>query len=137
MTLNLWIITGLTMVATGGIVHVFIYPHLSGERLAEKRQAALRSSGPKRSADRQADAANRRKQIAETLKELGESGKRRKQSLDARIAQAGLSWSRKKFIVASLVSAALLGGLVWLTGAHSRCRACRVGRRVRFASMGT
>lgn len=104
MTLNLWIITGLTMVATGGIVHVFIYPHLSGERLAEKRQAALRSSGPKRSADRQADAANRRKQIAETLKEHGESGKRRKQSLDARIAQTGLSWSRKKFIVASLVS---------------------------------
>ena len=108
MTLNLWIITGLTMVATGGIVHAFIHPHLSGERLAEKRQAALRSSGPKPSADRQADAANRRKQIAETLKELGE---RRKQSLDARIAQAGLSWNRKKFIVASLVSAALLGGL--------------------------
>lgn len=116
--MNLWIITGLTMIAAGGIVHVFIYPHLSGDLKAEKRQAALQSPGPKRSADRQADAAIRRKQIAESIKELGERGTRKKQSLEARIAQAGLSWSRNKFFAVSFASAALFGGLVWLSGAH-------------------
>jgi tight adherence protein B len=118
MNMNLWIITGLTMVAAGGIVHVFIYPHLTGDLKAEKRQAALQSSGPRRNADRQAEAANRRKQIADSIKELGEHGKRKKQSLEARIAQAGLSWSRNKFFAASIASAALFGGLVWLSGAH-------------------
>jgi tight adherence protein B len=118
MTMNLWVIAGLTTVAAGGIVHVFIYPHLSGDLKAEKRQAALQSPVAKRSADRQADAANRRKQIAESIKEVGQRGKRKKQSLEARIVQAGLSWSRNKFIAASLASAALFGGLVWLSGAH-------------------
>jgi tight adherence protein B len=118
MSMNLWVISGLTMLAAGGIVHVFIYPHLSGDLKAEKRQAALQASGSRRSADRQTDAANRRKQIADSIKELGEQGKRKKQSLEARIAQAGLSWSRKKFFAASFASAALFGGLVWLSGAH-------------------
>jgi tight adherence protein B len=118
MSINLWIISALTTIAAGGIVHVFIYPHLSGDLKAEKRQAALQVPGPRRSADRQTDAANRRKQIAESIKELGEHGKRKKQSLEARITQAGLSWSRKKFFAASFASAALFGGLVWLSGAH-------------------
>ncbi|HMF05531.1 MAG TPA: type II secretion system F family protein [Methylocella sp.] len=118
MNMNIWIIAGLTMVAAGGFVHVFIYPHLSGDLKAEKRQASLQSRGPKRSADRQADAANRRKQIAESIKELGERGKRKKQSLEARIAQAGLSWSRNKFFAASFTCAALFGGLVRLSGVH-------------------
>jgi tight adherence protein B len=78
----------------------------------------LQSSGPRRNADRQAEAANRRKQIADSIKELGEHGKRKKQSLEVRIAQAGLSWSRNKFFAASIASAALFGGLVWLSGAH-------------------
>jgi len=118
MSMNLWVISGLAMLAAGGIVHVFIYPHLSGDLKAEKRQAALQASGSRRSADRQADAANRRKQIADSIKELGEQGKRKKQSLEARLAQAGLSWSRKKFFAASFASAALFGGLVWISGAH-------------------
>jgi tight adherence protein B len=115
MNMHMWIIMGLTMVTAGGIVHVFIYPYLSGDINAEKRQAALRPTAAKRGGERQADAASRRKQITETLKEL--RGKRKKQSLKTRIAQAGLSWTRNKYIGASFVSAAFVGGLIWLFGA--------------------
>jgi tight adherence protein B len=118
MNMHVWLIMGLTMVTAGGIVHVFIYPYLSGDINAEKRQAALRPSAAKRGAERKADAASRRKQITETLKELELRGKRKKQSLETRIAQAGLSWTRNKYIGASFVSAAFVGGLIWLFRAH-------------------
>ena len=112
MNTHMWIVMGLAMVAAGGIVQVFIYPYLSGEIKAEKRQAALRSPGPKRNAENQTDAASRRKQITDSLKEVEARGKRKRQTLDARIAQAGLSWSRKHYIIASAVSGTLAGGLM-------------------------
>jgi len=43
MNTHMWIVMGLAMVAAGGVVQVFIYPYLSGDIKAEKRQAALRS----------------------------------------------------------------------------------------------
>lgn len=118
MNMHMWFIMVLTMVAAGGIIHVFIYPYLSGDIKAEKREAALRPTAPKRCAERQADAASRRKQITESIKELEVRGKRKKQSLETRIAQAGLSWSRNKYIGASLASGAFFGGLTWLFRAH-------------------
>src|SRR5450631_1932772 len=118
MNMHVWIVMGLAMFAAGGVVHVFIYPYLSGEMKAEKRQAALRSPVPKRGAEYQADAASRRKQIAESLKDIEAHGKRKKQSLEAKIAQSGLSWSRNKYIAASLASAVLFGGLMLLCNAN-------------------
>jgi tight adherence protein B len=118
MNMHVWIVMGLAMFAAGGVVHVFIYPYLSGEMKAEKRQAALRSPVPKRGAEYQADAASRRKQIAESLKDIEARGKRKKQSLEAKIAQSGLSWSRNKYIAASLASAVLFGGLMLLCNAN-------------------
>jgi tight adherence protein B len=73
---------------------------LSGDINAEKRQA---------------DAASRRKQITESIKELELRGKRKKQSLETRIAQAGFSWTRNKYIGASLASAAFFGALICLS----------------------
>jgi len=118
MNVHVWIIMGLTMVTTGGIVHVFIYPYLWGDINAEKRQAALRPATSKRVAVGQADAATRRKQITESIKELETRGKRKKQSLETRISQAGLAWSRNKYIGASLASAAFFGGLIWFFRAN-------------------
>jgi tight adherence protein B len=43
---------------------------------------------------------------------------RKKLSLETRIAQAGFSWSRNKYIGASLASATFFGGLIWLFRAH-------------------
>ena len=118
MNTHMWIVMGLAMVAAGGIVQVFIYPYLSGEIKAEKRQAALRSPGPKRNAENQTDAASRRKQITDSLKEVEARGKRKRQTLDARIAQAGLSWSCNHYIIASVVSGALAGGLMCFATAN-------------------
>jgi tight adherence protein B len=99
----------LATLAVGGILYAFVYPHLSGDIKSERRQAALTSSIPRRAADRSADAANRRKQITDSLKDLETRTKGKKQSLEVRISQAGLKWTRKKFIFISLISGALLG----------------------------
>jgi tight adherence protein B len=114
MDIHTEVVVGLVMISAGGIVQVFIYPYLSGDIRAEKRHAALRSPLPKRGGGNQADAVNRRKQISESLEEVEARSKRKKQSLEARLAQAGLSWSRNKYIAASIALAAAAGGLTAL-----------------------
>ena len=42
----------LASVAAGGLAYVFVYPLLSGDARAEKRQKALVESGPERRIDR-------------------------------------------------------------------------------------
>jgi tight adherence protein B len=108
------IIAGLATLAVGGLLYVFVYPHLSGDIKAEKRQAALQKSAARRFADRSNDPLQRRKQIAESLKELDAKGKGKKLTLEARIAQAGLSWSKQKFYIGSAAAGLLLGGLLYL-----------------------
>ncbi len=106
----------LAMAASGGFVHVLISPYLSGEAKAQRRQSAIQAASSKRSSERIGDAAARRKQVAESLKEIEARGKRKHLSLEARIAQAGLAWSRTSFVAASALSAGLCTGLVWLAG---------------------
>jgi tight adherence protein B len=108
------IIAGLATLAVGGLFYVFVYPHLSGDIKAEKRQAALQKSAARRTGDRSNDPLQRRKQIAESLKELDAKGKSKKLTLEARIAQAGLSWSKQKFYIGSAVAGVLAGGLLFL-----------------------
>jgi tight adherence protein B len=108
------LIAGLATLAVGGLFYVFVYPHLSGDIKAEKRQAALQKSAARRTGDRSNDPLQRRKQIAESLKELDAKGKSKKLTLEARIAQAGLSWSKQKFYIGSAVAGVLAGGLLFL-----------------------
>ena len=108
------IVAGLAMFAVGGVFYVFVYPYLSGDIKAEKRQAALQKSAARRSGDRLNDPLQRRKQIAESLKELEAKGKSKKLTLEARIAQAGLTWSKQKYYIGSAVAGALLGGLLYV-----------------------
>jgi tight adherence protein B len=108
------IVAGLTMLAVGGLLYTFVYPYLSGEAKAEKRQAALQKSTVRRVGDRSNDPMQRRKQVIESLKELEAKGKSKKLTLDARIAQAGLSWSKQKFYIGSAAAGLLFGGLVYV-----------------------
>jgi tight adherence protein B len=87
--------------AVGGLAWVFLYPMLSGEKKAEQRRASFARTEP---VTRQADRGQRtrREQVEVSLKEVEE--RRLKQSnisLTSRITQAGLSWSRQKFLVVS------------------------------------
>jgi tight adherence protein B len=108
------IVAGLAMLAVGGLFYAFVYPHLSGDIKAEKRQAALQKSSARRVNDRSNDPLQRRKQIVESLKELEQKGKSRKLTLEARIAQAGLSWSKQKFYIGSGIAGVLLAGVLYL-----------------------
>jgi tight adherence protein B len=107
-------VAGLAMLAVGGLFYAFVYPYLSGDIKAEKRQAALQAASPRRTGDRGNDPLQRRKQIVESLKELEAKGKSKKLTLDARIAQAGLAWSKQKFYIGSAVAGVLAGALFYV-----------------------
>jgi len=105
----------LVALAIGGVVWVFVYPILSGERKAERRVASVARSEP---AVRQTRAAPKaRRDIEGTIKELEERQKKRKRvPLTIRIEQAGLNWSKQRFTMtgAALGLAAFL--LAFVTG---------------------
>lgn len=101
----------LAAVAVGGVAYVFIYPLLSGERKAEQRMASVAkadtvarvSRGPQKS---------RRDIIEKTLEEFDERNKKSKSvPLAVRISRAGLSWSKRQYI---LISASIGIGLFML-----------------------
>jgi len=109
----------LVALAAGGLIWVFVYPFLSGERQAEKRQASVVRSEP---AARVAAAAGRgpkvrREQIEDTLKELEvRQKKQRHLPLQMRISQAGLTWSKRQYIIISVAIGLALFVVVFLVG---------------------
>jgi tight adherence protein B len=107
-------VAGLAMLAVGGLFYAVVYPYLSGDIKAEKRQAALQAASPRRTGDRGNDPLQRRKQVVESLKELDAKGKSKKPTLDARIAQAGLAWSKQKFYIGSAVAGVLAGAVFYV-----------------------
>ena len=103
----------LVAFATAGIAYVFLYPLLSGERRAEKRTKALMGgAGPR--AEKGRTAQDRRDQVAQSLKELDQRAQgQSKLTVEMRIAQAGLTWSKSRFFVMSGVGGAVLGFLLF------------------------
>ena len=105
----------LIAVAVGGLMYAFVYPYLSGDVRAQKRQALLAASSSDRKGSARggaaSDPAKRRKAIAESLKEIEEKNKVKKYDLEQRIEQAGLTISKQAFLMAS-VGFGLLFGLV-------------------------
>jgi tight adherence protein B len=96
----------LVALAIGGVAWVFVYPLLSGERKTERRMASVARTEPAatRSQSRVAQKS-RREQVEGTLKELEERQKKAKRPpLNVRIAQAGLTISKRKFM---MIAAAL------------------------------
>jgi tight adherence protein B len=108
----------LAAVAAGGLVYVFVYPILSGEKRAEKRHKAVVGQGEGR-VERVGRTGDRRDQIAQSLKDLEEREKNRhKLSLEQRIAQAGLTWTKGRFYTISAIAGVTLALLAFaMTGA--------------------
>ncbi len=89
----------LVTVAIGGVAWVFVYPFLSGEKKAERRVTSVARSEPTVRPTRSA-AKPRREQIEGTLKQIEERHKKVKRaSLSVRLTQAGLGWSKRRFIL--------------------------------------
>ena len=102
----------LATFAVGGLFYVFVYPYMSGEAKADKRRAAMQSRSPDKIVSRGNDQAKRRKQVADSLKELDARARSKKVTFETRMAQAGLTWTKKGFYIGSgglgLVAASLV-----------------------------
>jgi tight adherence protein B len=100
----------LVALAAGGVIWVFVYPILSGERKAERRQESIARSEPvARLTTGRTGPKVRREQVEETLKELELRQKKAKNlPLPMRIAQAGLNWSKRQFIIISVAIGAVM-----------------------------
>jgi tight adherence protein B len=92
----------LVSAAIGGVAWVFIYPALSGERKAEKRKETVaRTSSVVPARALRGAQKNRREQVEISLKEL--EIRQVRASLAAKIQQAGLTWSKRRFIITGVV----------------------------------
>jgi tight adherence protein B len=107
----------LATVAVGSIAYVFIYPLLSGEKQAENRRASVAKPEPTAKRQNEKNLRSRREQVESSLKDL--EARRDKQSkvpLSARLTQAGLDWSEKKFYIFSAVLGAMFFAGGWSAG---------------------
>jgi len=95
----------LVTLAIGGVAWVFVYPYLSGEKKAERRMASVARAEPIARPTR-ATGKSRREQVEGTLKEIEQRSKKAKRApLSVRLTQAGLNWSKRRF----MITAAALG----------------------------
>ena len=104
----------LAFLAVGGLLFVFVYPMLSGEAKATKRKAALQTRSPVKAINRVNDTAKRRKQVADSLKELDARKASKKLTFETKLAQAGVSWTKRSFYISSLVVGVVVAGLAYL-----------------------
>lgn len=93
----------LVAVSIGGVAWVFVYPMLSGEKKAERRKEVVVKTGSvpaARSARNQ--QKSRREQVESSLKDLETRQAKKSVPLHMKISQAGLSWSKRQYILISV-----------------------------------
>jgi tight adherence protein B len=89
----------LVATAIGGVAWVFVYPILSGEKKAARRMASVARADPVARPTR-ATGKTRREQVEGTLKDIEERRKKAKRPpLSVRLSQAGLHWSKRRFMI--------------------------------------
>lgn len=104
----------VTLCVTGAFYALF-YSKLSGGDIAEKRQAQFRARKGKNERDRTVDLTKRRQQIAETIRDLETTAKkRRSKNVDSLLEQAGIEFTRQQFFMASAGLGVVIGGLGYL-----------------------
>jgi tight adherence protein B len=107
----------LVAVAIGGVAYVFLYPSLSGERKAEQRMQSVTKTEQLTRATR-GPQKSRRDLVESSLKDFEERHKKSKRvPLSVRIARAGLSWSKRQFVIVSAFIGLGLFSLGLMSGA--------------------
>jgi tight adherence protein B len=95
----------LAIVVVAGFFFGIVAPWLNGDGKVEKRKKALQRVP---TASRKAQDPNqRRKQVADTLKELEARGRTKRLTLEAKLAQAGMKTTRSQFMIGSAISGVL------------------------------
>ena len=102
----------LAAFAVGGVLYALAYPLVAGNSKAEKRKAALQSRVPMAVSSRINDVAKRRKQVADSLKEIDARARSKKLTFETKMAQAGVTWTKKGFYIVS----SMIGGMGLLAG---------------------
>lgn len=106
----------LVTVAIGGVAYVFLYPSLSGERKAEQRMQSVTKTEPLARVSR-GPQKSRRDLVESSLKDFDERHKKSKRvPISVRIMRAGLSWSKRKFIIISAFIGLIMAFLGILSG---------------------
>jgi tight adherence protein B len=106
---NPLILAGFVAVALGGIAFVLT----SGDTKAQKRQAALQK-GAVKTKDNAIEKTARKKQIADSLKDLEKRRGQSRITLEMKIQQAGLFISRRQYMIFSAVAGLVVAFLVFL-----------------------
>lgn len=115
----------LVVVAVTGLFYALFYPSLSGSAAADKRFEAIADRRRATRADGRASDPNaRRKQIADSLKEIEDRQRAKSVSLEDRISQAGLTVDKRQFLMICVGSGLMTGfmllvmsGKLWLAPA--------------------
>jgi tight adherence protein B len=118
LSMQILAIAFLVAVSIGSVAWVFLYPILSGERHAEKRMVSVARPEPPARKAAARTSKSRREQVEESLKDLElRSKKASRVPLPVRISQAGLAWSKERFLITagvlgigSFVAVFLVGG---------------------------
>lgn len=119
MDLSLIAVIVLATLAAGGVAYALFYPLLSGQARAEKRRKEFAVPVAVRMVDREAQARQKRGQIAQSLKDIeSRENARNKLTLETRLLQAGLSWNRQRYYIVSAVSAVITGLVLFLLTAN-------------------
>src|SRR4051812_28625053 len=103
-------VTVLAMLSAGSLAYVLLYRRIETENTVQRRLGQIQGRGTTGETTGRVivDAAKRRKSVQETLKELDEKQKARaKRSISPpmtlRLEQAGLNWSRRTFLLFSVL----------------------------------
>jgi tight adherence protein B len=110
MTNNPMLVAGMVAIAIGGLAFVFV----GGDSLAKRRQAALQKSSVANRDNNSADKNARKKQIADSLKDLEKKRGRKRVDIATKLQQAGIAMTRQQYLLASLASGLLIGLLTYL-----------------------
>jgi len=112
-------ISGLAMLSAGSLAYVLLFRRIETENKVDKRLDQIQTRGSAGEVPvARLDAAKRRKSVQETLKEIEQNQKamaKRSHSptMLVRMQQAGLSWSRRTFMIFSIACGLVTTVLAW------------------------
>jgi len=103
----------LAAISVGLIAYVVAYPHLSGEKKADKRRDDIATQSGRSRADMSTesqDLQHRKKQVQDTMQEIERKQKAKgKITIRTRLERSGLEFTPKVFYISSLIFGAALG----------------------------
>jgi tight adherence protein B len=111
-------LVGLVAISAAAMIYFLAYPLISGDSQAERRIQGVTENKTKR-AVRTAQAeqvSNRRRQVADTLKELEQKQKQReKLTMRMRLERAGLDITTRTFWMVSAVAGVVAGAVTYVS----------------------